>query len=265
MPPAYVQPMPPYIAPAPFGDAPEPLAYTQGVNAEQPEYWVDVSLENPDQQFEYLVGMIENYDQISPSPFTGTPPWGEPVDPSDFISDAVLEENYLPAPDVEAAAAADLDALQNDAAVIDIPERTWWNDDQYMGLGVPPGVQNTGQAIETGHTQIIRNDPAAEHGWDAWSGRPQLARVARHENSFPQYSAGTSRGHEVAVEKFVVPYAFRTQQYRDLLLSELNRRGIHNVVIADVPSVPYTEEVAVVDPTVLAPQPDIGPEGVLPW
>lgn len=229
----------------------------------------DVSIETPDQQFQVLSDIIQADDAANPAPYTATPPWGEPTDPGEYIPISVQEESYMPATDIEPTAETDLLSLVSDAATNDIPEWTWYNDDQYYGLGVPPGVPNYGQPIESGHTQAIVHNPAAELGWDAWSGKFVIARVARHENNFPGYNAGTSRGHMLPVRELQNRNSSTyTQsamaQYRQNLLAEINRRGIHNVVVADVPSVPYTEQVAVVDPTLMMPEMPIGPEGVLP-
>lgn len=227
--------------------------------------YYDVSLESPDQQFAALVGMIEAADAQAPAPFTGTPPWGEPTD-EDLIEPAIFTEqaSYGPPADVEAAATTDVLALTRDAFPLDFPAPHWWNDDQLDGLGVAPGPLNDAQPIESGHTQIVLLNPAAEQGWDAWSGRTPLARVARQFNNFPGYSADVNRRHGYPAEKYDEPLAPQTQQYRDLLLAELKVRGIHNVLIADVPSVPFTEQVMVENPLDLMPEPAIGPEGVLP-
>lgn len=250
----------------------DPLAGTDldffpGPGTNQPDPvpgFVDVSLESPGQQFAILEQILADADEQAPAPFTGTPPWDEYQMPDDYLSDGTLEENYIIAPDLEANAEVDVQSLVRDAYPDDIPEREWWNDDQYHGLAVPPGMENLDQPIESGHTQITPPDPSAEQGWDAWSGRPQLARVARQFNSFPLYNAGQNRGHGVVPEKMEMPYVLQTQQYRDLLLAELKRRGVHNVVVADVPSVPFTEQVLVTDPMDLAPEAPIGPEGVMP-
>lgn len=244
---------------------PLPPNFAKSVGTNAPASYVDISLDTPDAQFQALSDLLAYADSVSPAPFTGTPPGTEGTPPEDTVPDAVLNEKYVIGADVDADANAELLSVISDYFPPDTPERLWYNDDQYHGLGVPPGVQNLDQPIESGHTQIIRNDPSAEHGWDAWSGRPQLARVARMFNNFPAYNAGQNRGHGVVPEKLVMPLALQTQQFRDLLLSELNRRGVHNVVVADVPSVPYTEQVQVTDPSMLTPEPAIGPQGVLPW
>lgn len=233
--------------------------------AGHPSDFVDLSLETPDQQFQALTAMLEADDAANPAPMTYTPPYGEPIPENEYVSDAVLESAYMPAPDVEAAAAADLPALFEDAYGVSIPEWDWENDDQYFGLGVPPGVPNYGQPIESGHSQIIRPNPSAELGWDAWSGRAILARVARHENDFKRYNAGTSRGHALPPEKWLGrgPGVMFTQQQRDLMLAEIQRRGKHNVVVQYVSPPSYTDQVLAVDPTAYA-SPEIGPEGVLP-
>ncbi len=231
---------------------------------DHPSNYVDISLGTPDQQFAALVSIIENADAANPAPNTHTPPFGEPIDESEYISEALQQEEYLLAPDLEAVANVDLDSVISDAYTAEIPEWDWENDDQYFGLGVPPGVPNYGQPFETGHTQITLPNPTIEYGGFAWSGKP-VARVARHENNFPGYSAGVSRRHNMPpVLKFERQAWMRTQQTRDLLLAEIQRRGIHNVVIADVPSQSYTEQVQMVDPAVMTPEYDIGEAGVLP-
>jgi hypothetical protein len=261
----------PYAVPEVFPSDPlgGPLQYpAHGTNAPMSPY-VDVSLLSPDQQFSYLVNMMLEDDSDQPAPFTGTPPrpdLGEGIHPDDVIPEQIIDQiNLGPPPDVEAQANQDLQRRVRDAYEPYI-YNTWRElDDQHYGLGVPPGPPNLDQPIESGHTQILRQDPSAGHGSDVWSGRPALARVARMFNAFPSYNAGTSRGHGVVPIKTEVPYVWLTQQYRDLLLSELKRRGIHSIVIADVPSVPYTEQVIVIDPTTLQPEPYISAEGVLPW
>lgn len=230
-----------------------------------PAQFIDPSLESPDNQFAYLVDMLEVDDALNPAPYEASPPWGESTELDEYLPESVLEESYEPAPDLQSAAAADLISVISDAFTYDIPERLWENDDQYHGLGVPPGVENVDQPYESGHTQINVIDPSAEHGWDAWTGRPQLARVARMENHFWGYSAGVHRRFgDYPVEKLEMPYVLQTQQFRDLLLAEIKARGQHGMIVKQVPSLPYTEEVLAIDPSVLTPEPDIGPEGVLP-
>lgn len=226
----------------------------------------DPSLATPEQQQQYLADMLEAADTANPAPFTGTPPFGETIDQDEYVDQSVLDENYEIAPDLEAAANADLLHLTSESRAQEPqPERDWYNDPQYYGLGVPPGIENLDQPIESGHTQITPPNSSSEHGWDAWSGRVPLARVARHENYFPGYSKGVKRGNGTRkVEKWAMPLALQTQMYRDMLLTELKRRGVHSVVVQDTPSVPYTSQVLQVDPSALAPQGDIGPEGVLP-
>lgn len=235
--------------------------------AGHPSDFIDLSLETPDQQFNALSAMLEAEDAASPAPDTTTPPFGEPTDPDEYIPEVVLEQNYMPAPDVDAVAVSDVPSLLQDAYGADIPEWDWENDDQYFGLGVPPGVPNYGQPIESGHSQIVRPNPSAELGWDQWSGKFVIARVPRHENNFTRYNAGTSRGHSLPPEKWLgrgpSTMPLFTQQQRDLMLSEIQRRGKHNVVVQYVSPPAYTDQVLVVDPTVYA-SPEIGPEGVLP-
>lgn len=227
---------------------------------------LDVSLGTPDEQFQALSNMLQADDAARPAPFTGTPPWGEPTHISEYVSDSVLQGEYIIPPDVDAQANVELLSVISDAYPANIPEWDWENDDQYYGLGVPPGVPNLGQPLETGHSQIIRNNPAAEHGWDAWSGRAPMARVARMENHFSGYSAGTSRGHMLPVEQMQNRRSavYRTQQARDLLLATIQKRGIHNVVVVPPVTQSYTDQVLAVDPSVLVPEMAIGPEGVVP-
>jgi hypothetical protein len=225
---------------------------------------IDPSLDTPDQQFQYLVDIIELADELNPAPFTGTPPGDEYIEPDQVIPTVIEQLEYMPPADMDAAAAADELSRFRDAYPNEYPGSDWVNDPQYFGLGVPPGVPNWDQPYESGHTQIVRQNPAAEQGWDAWSGRAPMARVARQFSDNPFYSRGTSRGHELDIEKFEVPYVLQTQQQRDLLLSELKRRGVHSVVVADVASVPWTEQVVAVDPMALVPEAPIGPAGVLP-
>jgi hypothetical protein len=229
-----------------------------------PGTYVDVSLQSPDQQFATLVSIVQADDDANPAPYTGTPPWGESIDPADYIPESTLQSEYRPAPNFEVAPTADdMLSLVSDAYGPEIPEWVWFNDPQYHGLGVPPGVPNWGQPYETGHTQINLPNPAASYREFEWSGKP-VARVSRHENAFDGYMAGQQRGHGVSPIKLYMPYVLRTQQMRDMLLKELKRRGVHNVVVSDVPSLSYTEQVQVTDPTILAPQAPIGAEGVLP-
>jgi hypothetical protein len=229
---------------------------------------VDVSLMPPDQQYAALVAMIEENDAANPSPNTGTPPFGEPTPPEDYTSEADQANEYLVAADIDQPLDDDdILSVISDAYPADIPEWDWYNDQQYYELGVPPGVPNYGQPFESGHTQITLPNPSDGYREFEWSGHP-VARVARHENNFPGYNAGQSRGHMLDVRALgAIKYAaqYNTQQTRDLLLSEIQQRGLHNVVIADVPSPTYNEQVAVVDPTVLANEPyELGEEGVLP-
>lgn len=231
----------------------------------------DPSLESPDGQTGYLEQMLAFNDYENPAPNT-TPTGGmhggrEGISPEEFIPDGVLAENYEPAPELDAAANTELISVISDAGSQEFPAFHWENDDQYHGLGVPPGIENLDQPVEYGGTQAIPINPAAEHGWEnrAGFGKPALARVARMENHFRDYSAGVKRRMgDTPVEKFEQPLALQTQMYRDMLLVELKRRGVHNVVVSDVPSVPFTDEVLQVDPTVLTPEAPIGPEGVLP-
>lgn len=242
-----------------------PLVYpTAGTNQPTAPY-VDVSLLNSDGQYNALVALLEEDDADQPTQFTGTPPWTEGIDPDEVIPEYVIDQAYHPPADVEAQATQDLQQRVRDAYEPFVSRP--WNepDDQYGGLGVPPGPPNLNQPIELGPTQIVRNVPGASHGDMAWSGAPALARVARMFNGFPSYNAGTSRGHGIAPGRTTRPLVYFTQQYRDLLLAELKKRGVHNVVIDDVPSVPYTYQVQSVDPTTLAYEPVIGAEGVLPW
>lgn len=235
--------------------------------AGHPNDFQDLSLESPDVQYGALAALLEADDAASPAPYTITPPYGEPTDLDELVPESTIEAEYMVAPDVTAQANTDLEELLTDAYGVEIPEWTWENDDQYFGEGVPPGVPNYNQPIESGHTQIIIPNPSAELGWDQWSGRPILARVARHENNFTRYNAGQSRGHQLPPEKWLgrgpgtIPLF--TQQQRDLLLAEIQRRTQHNFVVQYVSPPSYTDQVLQVDPTAYA-SPEIGPEGVLP-
>jgi len=235
-----------------------------GTNAPQVPY-VDVSLLTPDGQFNALAQYLEDCDSMNPAPFTGTPPWTEGIEPGEVIPPQILDDQYVVKPDIEAQATQDLQQRVRDAyePFTFVPDHEL--DDQYGGLGVPPGPPNLDQPVEYGNTQIVRNNPAACHGDTAWSGRPAVARVARMFNGFPGYNAGTSRGHGIAPLKTTTPLVYFTQQYRDMLISELRNRAPHSVVIADVPSVPWTEQVTPYDPTQMATESPIGAEGVLPW
>lgn len=252
----------------------DPLAGTgldmfprQDTHVPPPLEYMDVSLESPDQQFQMLTQLIEDADQAHPTAFTGTPPWGEST-PVDDLTPPVVEMNaYMVAPDLEQTDDALGDPLVRvrDPFPLDYPGTDWVNDPQQDGLGVPPGMPQYWQPVESGHTQIIRNNPAAENGWDQWSGRSAVARTPHMQSDNPFYALGVNRRHGVAALKLVMPYVLLTQQYRDMLLAELKRRGIHGVVISDVPSVPFTENVIPVDPLDLVPEAPIGREGVLPW
>lgn len=253
-----VIPLDPFAG-SPLGRYPHP-----GTSAPQAPY-VDVSLLSPDQQFAALTAYLESADAMNPAPFTGTPPWTEGIHPDELINPSIIQEEYVIPPDVESMAAQDLQQRIRDAYEPETYVPYMEPDDQYGGLGVPPGPPNLDQPIEYGDTQIIRNNPAACHGDKAWSGAPALARVARMFNGFPSYNAGQSRGHGVVPVKMEVPYVWLTQQYRDLLLAELKQRGVHNVVVSDIPSVPYTQQVLQVDPSVMTAEAPIGPEGVVAW
>jgi len=85
-------------------------------------------------------------------------------------------------------------------------------------------------------------------------------------NNFPSYNAGTSRGHGVAPVRTVTPLVEFTQQRRDMLIAAIrNHNAQHGVVIADVPSVPWTDQVVAFDPAALAVEAPIGAEGVTSW
>lgn len=228
-------------------------------------YLPDISIESPDTQFGALVSLIEADDASHPAPLTRTPPRGEAISQGEYLSENILESAYLPPADFSPYEEAEVVHAIADAPGSNFPAPTWENDDQYHGLGVPPGVPNWGQPIESGHTQVTVPNPSDELGWDAWSGRPAVARVARMQNNFPGYNAGTSRGHMLPIEKLQYrgPADYFTQQGRDLLLSEVLKRGVHNIVVADVPSESYTEQVAWIDPTTVTETP-IGEEGLLP-
>ncbi len=229
---------------------------------------VDISALSPDRQYLYLVGELEADDLLHPAPFTGSPPWGE-YDYSESapdVSEAVMSEQFIPPADLESAAGADLETDIEDAAPPDGPAWTWYNDDQRQGAGVPPGVPGwADQPIESGHTQIVLIDPSAEQGWDAFTGKPYLPRLAFHGNDFPAYQASQSRGHGIPVEKMVVPLVLQTQQKRNQLFAALKRKGVHNVVVSDVPSVSNTDNTTPIDPLSQPREAPIGPEGVMPW
>jgi hypothetical protein len=234
-----------------------------GASAPSPGAYVDVSLMTPEQQYQALRNLFQNADQAAPAPDTFTPPDGEYIEEDEVIDPFYVDQTWAPAPDFT----VDPEALQDifsEAPGPDIPVREWYNDPQVHGLGVPPGYEND-QYFESGHTQIVVPNPSDEQGWDEWSGRVPMARVAQMQNNFPMYSAGVNRGlGERSAYIVDVPYVLLTQQYRDLLLSEIKRRGVHNVVIGDVPSIPYSQQVNIIDPISLTPEPDIGQEGIPP-
>lgn len=258
-----------YTAPA------DPLAGTgldqfpqYGTHTPPAAFHTDLGAASPNAQFQALTDLLEASDIAHPAPFTGTPPWGEPTPDWDILPPAVELAEYMPAADLEQTDDPLGDPLSRvrDPFPLEYPGTDWYNDDQMMGLAVPPGAPNLAQPVESGHTQNVRHDPSAEAGWDAWSGRYPIARVPRYLSTNPFYSRDVNRRHGVAVEKMEMPYALLTQQYRDLLLSELKRRGVHNVVIAEVPSVPFTEQVTMVDPAdYYFTEAPIGREGVLPY
>lgn len=218
----------------------------------------DISLLPPDQQYDALVAIMDGIDAAYPPPYTNTPPYGEPTPIDEITPEALIDASYLHAADPQGVTDDELLIDISDAYGHIFPAPEWANDGQYYGLGVPPGVPAWDQPFETGHTQIILPNPAAEVGWDEWSGKPRLARVARHENDFPApgggkgYNAGTSRGHMVNVAYLQAnarkSAQYFTQQHRDLLLSELKKRGVHNVVVQDVPAVTYSDQIPWVDP-----------------
>lgn len=221
----------------------------------------------PSQQFQLLSNMLQANDAANPAPKSSPSMdiWPESIPEDEFIHADILDQEYIIPPDTEAGARmGDLTSLISDAPAAVYAGTEWDNDPQYYGLGVPPGYHDWTQPIESGHSQNVLLNPAAFAGWDAWSGRPMLARMPFHGNDYKGYSADVNRRlGSLPVQKNYIPFPYRTQQARDLLLSELNRRGLHNVVVADVPSETYTEQVAVIDPTLYTSE-DIGPEGVLP-
>lgn len=234
----------------------------------------DISLLPPDQQYDALVMIMESIDSAYPAPYTNTPPYGEPTPVQELQTEQEIEGELYPAADLQGITDDELLTDISDAYGHIFPAPEWANDPQYYGLGVPPGTPAWDQPYETGHSQIILPNPAAERGWDAWSGKPELSRTARHENDFPApgggkgYNAGTSRGHMVntawlqANSKQAPDYF--TQQRRDLLLSELMRRGIHNRIVQDVPAVTYSDQIPWIDPaTSGANEPTISEAGVL--
>lgn len=210
----------------------------------------DVSMGTPADQYAALVAMIEGQEAAFPAPYTNTPPYGEPTPVQELMPESVIDGAYKPAADLQGYTDDELLPIISDAYPSDFPAPEWENDPQYFGLGVPPGVPAWDQPIESGHTQIIVPNPAAEVGWDEWSGKPKLARVARHENDFKGYGKGASRGHMIDVRALQGKDSavYFTQQQRDLMLSELQKRGIHNVVVQDVPAQTYTDQVTWVDP-----------------
>lgn len=227
--------------------------------------YIDPSIGTPEQQYATLVGMLEAADAKSPAPQSGSS-YEESIPEDEYINDTVLNSEYLPPADLEVQAEADIGDVISGAPTSEFPHPYWENDDQYHGLGVPPGVPNYGQPIETGHSQINLPNPGSEVGTFAWSGAITLARVARHENGFKSYQKGCNRGHGVRPEKFTVPYVLRTQQGRDMLLIALKKRGLHNKVVDDVPAQTYNEQVLTIDPYAYQTMGngEIGAEGVLP-
>ena len=257
---------------------------------------------DPAAQYSMLSSVLAAGDAANPAPFTGTPPWDEYTEPDEITPDVVLQEAYGPFPSMDPWAGSvpnivgsgvpvpqrpgepanlpyidytDTHGQQNNALASPLerlrenypmayPSTDDVNSPQYFGLGVPPGTQAIDQPFETGHTQNVRPDSSKNAGLFAWSGKPALARVARHENDdYGGYGADVDRHFgERSVMKLEMPLVYQTQQYRDLLLSELKRRGVHNVVVADVPSVPYTAVAMVTDPWALVQEPDLGEEGV---
>lgn len=227
----------------------------------------DVSALPPDQQYDALVGMFEAIDAAYPAPYTMTPPYGEPIPATEITSAQVLQHaSDGPAPAPQGYTDGEVLPIISDAHPSTFPAPEWENDPQYYGLGVPPGVPNWNQPVETGHSQIILPNPGAENGWDEWSGKPKIARVARHENDFKGYNKGTSRGHMVNVWALQGKGSavYFTQQRRDLLLAEIKKRGMHNVVVQSVPQVSHTDQVNWVDPSMYgANAPEIGEAGVV--
>jgi hypothetical protein len=226
----------------------------------------NVSDLSPADQYDTLVAMIENIDAAYPAPYTMTPPYGEPI-PAEEIANGPQLEQTEPAPAPQGYTDDELVPIISDADPSTFPAPEWENDPQYYGLGVPPGVPNWNQPVETGHSQIVLPNPAAENGWDEWSGKPKIARVARHENDFTGYNKGTSRGHmldTVALGQQKRAKWMFTSQTRDLMLAEIQKRGLHNVVVQDVPQMSYTDQVSWVDPSTSgANVTDIGEAGVI--
>lgn len=226
--------------------------------------YMDVSMMAPESQYEYLVSLLAAEDYAHPAQDTMSPPAGEYTDPVFIVDETVIDHAYMPSPDFSTDADAVDDIFQY-APGPDIPERVWWNDPQFHGLGVPPGFTND-QPFESGHTQITLPNPSEEQGWDAWSGRAPMARTAYMGNSFPGYGHDVNRNFgERRVLKYSMPLVLQTQQYRDLLLSEIKVRGQHTVVVDDVASVPYTQQVQSINPLELDYGAPIGEEGVTDW
>lgn len=213
----------------------------------------------PDEQRAALEQQLALDDAMMPVPVVFT---GQGIPTEQQVPESVIDSNML--------VAADLVALDRRALLNEAPEayttmaEDWYNDDQFFGLGVPPGVPND-QPFESGASQAVQIVPSLEAGWDAWSGRAFPPPVARMENAFPGYNAGTSRGHVPAVEKYWGGnWNASNEIMRQMILTELYKRGVHNVVIANVEAVPYTETVLQVDPSVYGTGVPIGAEGVVP-
>src|ERR1039458_8370573 len=110
-----------------------------------PTPWVDVSLETPAAQAQALANILAENDYANPVPYTATPPYGEPTPLNEYIDPGDMQSQYLIAPDVEAQALYDMANSMSHAYGPAIPETEYYNDPQYHGLGVPPGVPNYGQ------------------------------------------------------------------------------------------------------------------------
>lgn len=187
-------------------------------------------------------------------PYRGTPPWGEPPAYEQF------DAGVLPASEIEMSPSEDLHARINLAFGHDALHLDWYNDPQFGWP--PPGAPNV-QDFQSGHTQVIVQNQAAEQGALTdpafiWPRYPHMENHAR------AYNWGTARrnGGLLAPKSFR-PMIAGMQQYRDLLLQPVvTRHGAHQTVVASTPSVPNTYSVRQVNPFYV-PDP-IGAEGVLP-
>ena len=219
----------------------------------------DVSALPPDQQAAWLQQMLDEADNAAPVSNTLTPPGNEYDLPDDWIPEPVLDESYLPAPDLDTGGVPMVDAVH--AAINEPPtsefEVDWYNDLRWTDAQFLP--------FESGQTQNVLRDPTNELGWDDWSGKHNYVRPIPHKRFNPHWDSQFDRFPSYAgVYPQWVPYYDLTQQRRDLLLATLKARGIHEVIITDVEPTTNTMSIPWVDPTALPPEAAIGPEGVLP-